>query len=115
MTTSIAPRTGFLSANDTLPTVATCLLRLILVLEPCRFLRSMERAASRILCPRILLAKVSRVGAVPVNPDSPSSTVASGNIDIIADSTLSGSSLGFTGQEIEMEVMLPWRDCAYIN
>ena len=63
--TSIAPRTGFLSANDTFPTVATCLLRLIRVVLPCMFFSRIEREASSIFCLRISLPNPSRDGAVP--------------------------------------------------
>ena len=115
METSMPPRTGFLSAKEILPTVATCLFRRSLVrLSRIPFIIT-ARVASRILCLLIWAEKRSRPGAVPTSPFSPSSSSASGNRERTASRTLSGSSLGLTGQNREMDVMMRGPLDAYIN
>ena len=113
--TSMPPRTGFLSAKEILPTVATCLFRRNLVRLSRIPLVITARVASRILCFLIWAEKRSRPGAVPTNPFSPSSSSASGNSERTASRTLSGSSLGLTGQNREMDVMMRGPLDAYIN
>ena len=105
MVTSMAPRTGFLSANDTFPRVATCLLRFSHVVFPRMFLRRTERVASRILWFLIMRWKRSRVAAPESIPSSRDSS-ASGNIERTALRTFSSSSLGFTGHLTVTSAML---------
>ena len=103
--TSMAPRTGFLSAKDTFPTVATCLLRFIHVAFPRMFLMRTERVASSILWFLIRRWKRSREAAPERIPSSRDSS-ASGNIERTAPRTFSSSSLGFTGHLTVTSAML---------
>ena len=59
--------------------------------------------------------KRSRPGASPLNPLPSDSKVASGKMDIIVARTFSGSSLGFTGQEMLTRVMDSTPTAEYIN
>ena len=73
------------------------------------------RVASRMRCLLICFEKWSRPGAVPPYAPSPSSMVASGNMDMTAERTFSGSSLGLTGHEMLTWTMLGGWVCAYLS
>src|SRR5574344_1210628 len=68
MVTSMAPRTGLLSANDTLPTVATSLFNDRRVVLPREFMIMTARVASNIFCLRIALENLSSVASPSRRP-----------------------------------------------